>query len=55
MPPDRDPLRVFVHALRAGDWRLAELLAARLFARPPMPRLDGAHRTFLRLRFELGI
>jgi hypothetical protein len=55
MPPDRDPLRVLVHALTAGDWRLAELLAARLLGLPAVPRLDGAHRAFLRLRFELGI
>jgi hypothetical protein len=48
MPPDRDPLRVFVHAVRAGDWRLAELLAERL-------RLAAVHRTVLLLRQRLGI
>ena len=31
MADDRRPLRVLLHATRAGDRRLAELLAARLF------------------------
>jgi hypothetical protein len=46
MPPDRDPLRVFAHALRAGDRRLAELIAL---------RLGGAPLTLLRLSWQLGI
>jgi hypothetical protein len=45
--PDRQPLRALEHALRAGDRRLADLIAARLF--------PGAHRTLLRLRQHLGI
>ena len=45
--PDRHPLRAFEHALRAGDRRLADLIAVRLF--------PGAHRTLLRLRQQLGI
>jgi hypothetical protein len=47
MPADRNPLRVLEHALRAGDHRLAHLLAAKLF--------PGAHRALLRLRQRLRI
>ncbi len=47
MLPDRDPLRLLAHALAAGDTRLADLVAARLF--------PGAHRTLLLLRERLGI
>jgi hypothetical protein len=51
MPTDRHPLRVLEHALLAGDRRLAELVAARLFpgASP------AAYRAFLVLRQRLGI
>jgi hypothetical protein len=45
--PDRHPLRALEHALRAGDRRLADLIAARLF--------PGAYRTLRRLRRHLGI
>jgi hypothetical protein len=45
--PDRHPLRALEHALRAGDRRLADLIAARLF--------PGAHRALRRLRRHLGI
>jgi hypothetical protein len=47
MPADRHPLRVLEHALRAGDHRLAELIAAALF--------PGAVRTLLVLRERLQI
>jgi hypothetical protein len=45
--PDRHPLRALEHAFRAGDRRLADLIAVRLF--------PGAHRALLRLRRQLGI
>jgi hypothetical protein len=45
--PDRHPLRALEHALCAGDRRLADLIAVRLF--------PGAHRTLLRLRKRLNI
>jgi hypothetical protein len=45
--PDRHPLRALEHALRAGDRRLTDLIAARLF--------PGALRTLLRLREHLRI
>jgi hypothetical protein len=51
MPADRHPLRVLQHALLAGDQRLADLLAARLFPGSP----PAAYRTFLVLRQRLGI
>jgi hypothetical protein len=47
MPPDRHPLRVLAHALHAGDHRLAQLIAARLF--------PGALRTLRALRERLRI
>ncbi len=61
-----DPLRAYVHALRAGDQRLAGLIAARVFrrGRAPGPSLAGdpltppspaALATFRRLRDHLGL
>jgi hypothetical protein len=47
MPGDRHPLRALEHALHAGDLRLADVIAARLF--------PGAYRTVLLLRVRLGI
>jgi hypothetical protein len=47
MPPQRDPVRALAHALAAGDTRLADLLAKRLW--------PAAHRTLLLLRRRLGI
>jgi hypothetical protein len=47
MPPDRDPLRLLLHALAAGDARLADLVARRLF--------PAARRTLLLLRRRLKI
>ena len=47
MSEDRDPGRVLEHALRAGDYRLAQLIAAQLF--------PGAERTLLALRERLRI
>jgi hypothetical protein len=51
MPADRHPLRVLEHALSAGDRRLAELIAVKLFpgAGP------GAYAAVLLLRQRLGI
>lgn len=52
MPADRhDPLRVLRHALRAGDGRLADLIAAKLF--PGV--VAGARRTLLLLLQRFGI
>jgi hypothetical protein len=51
MPADHHPLRVLEHALRAGDRRLADLIAARLF-----PSVSpAALRTLVGLRERLGI
>jgi hypothetical protein len=47
MTPDRDPLRLLAHALAAGDTRLADLVAERLF--------PAAQRTVVVLRERLGI
>jgi hypothetical protein len=47
MPADRNPMRVLEHALHAGDHKLAQLIAAKLF--------PGAVRTLLVLRERFGI
>jgi len=47
MPADRHPLRVLEHAVRAGDHKLARLIASRLF--------PGAARTIVALRERLRI
>jgi hypothetical protein len=51
MPADRSPLRVLEHALRAGDRRLADLIAARLYPAVVPPALT----TLAVLRQRLGI
>jgi hypothetical protein len=51
MPANRHPLRVLEHALLAGDGRLADLLAAKLFP----DAAPAAYRTFLILRRRLAI
>jgi hypothetical protein len=51
MPANRHPLRVLEHALQAGDRRLTELIAARLFP----GAAPAAYRTVLLLRLRLGI
>ncbi|UTI65204.1 hypothetical protein NBH00_03100 [Paraconexibacter antarcticus] len=62
-----DPLRAYANAVRAGDRRLAGLIAARVFRRDrrraaaPLPPEAGggptpaARETFRRLRDHLGI
>jgi hypothetical protein len=60
-----DPLRAYAHAVRAGDHRLAGLIAARVFRRgrgrtepdedPLTPPSPAALATFRRLREHLGI
>lgn len=60
-----DPLAVYVHALRAGDRRLADLIGGRLFpwarrraagpGAPPVPPSPAARRTVERLLRSLGL
>jgi hypothetical protein len=51
MPADRHPLRLLEHALRAGDRRLADLIAVRLYPAALPPALA----TLAALRRRLGI
>jgi hypothetical protein len=60
MRPRPDPLKAYADAVRAGDRRLADLIAERLFPwvrRPVDPdRLPApARRAFERLRRSLGL
>ena len=56
-----DPVRVYEHAVRAGDRRLASLIAGRIFRGRSSPSVDceqpplGALESLRRLREHLGI
>jgi hypothetical protein len=54
MTDSRDPWALLHHAVRAGDWRLVELLAGWLRRSQP-PEEDGTRRAYDTLVIRLGL
>jgi hypothetical protein len=54
MPDPHDPAALVHHAVQAGDWRLAELIA-RTIAAQPSSTSHGALRTYRTLLVRLGL